>query len=163
MEINDKSAVFISVTGINMDDSLELKIAADKIIFTDNGQTAWTLKIDEIKFIGEYTTNHGPFADDYFFVFAENLKEWWQAPNQAVKNEQFWTNLGLKLGAPIAPNLFASTEWKTNVLFPRNLEGEELFQIIKVDKSKRTIWRRIFGIKTNDEKLELSDNIKKLF
>ena len=146
-----------------MNQSIELKISKDEINCIENNQIIWTLKISHLKFIGEYTTAQGPFLDDYYFVFSEKEKDWWQAPNQAIKNENFWTDLGIKLGQPIAPHLFASTDWKTNVLFPKNLEGQELFKLVQTGNSKRTFWQRLFGSGINNERLELTDNVKALF
>ncbi|WP_131725391.1 hypothetical protein [Chryseobacterium sp. Leaf180] len=141
----------------------KLTIKDDKVIYEQDPQNMWILDIDKIKFIGEYTTSAGPLADDWFFVFADTLDQWWQAPTLALDHEQFWKQLGEKLNCEIAPGLFASTNWATRVIYPKSLEGQELFVVVKAEAKPKTFWQKLFGSDDNNEHLELTDNVKQLF
>jgi hypothetical protein len=141
----------------------KLTIQNDKVVYEQDPQNRWTLDIDIIKFIGEYTTSAGPLADDWFFVFAETIDNWWQAPALAVDHKEFWTQLGAKLKCEIAPGLFASTNWATRVIYPKSLDGQELFLVVKAYTEPKSFWQKLFGTNDDDEHLELTDNVKQLF
>jgi hypothetical protein len=141
----------------------KLTIQDDKVVYELDSQNSWTLDIEKIKFIGEYTTTAGSLADDWFFVFADTIDMWWQAPTTAVDHKQFWKQLGQKLNCEIAPGLFASTNWATNVIYPKSLDGQELFVLVKVEAKPKTFWQKLFGADGNHERLELTDNVKQLF
>ena len=81
---------------------MKLTIEENRVVFEQDPKNKWTLEIDKIKFIGEYTTDGGPIADDYFFVFADTVDKWWQAPTLSVDHEQFWKELGQRLKSEIA-------------------------------------------------------------
>ncbi|WP_192820971.1 hypothetical protein [Rufibacter sp. LB8] len=143
----------------------------NKLAITDNilsyeidPENKWSLEIDKIKFIGEYTTSAGPMADDWFFVFADSVDQWWQVPALAVDHNNFWTDIGKKLDSEIAPNLFASTSWATSIIYPKSLEKQELFVVVKTEEEKpRTFWQKLFGKGGANTKLELTDKVKQLF
>ncbi|OWP63640.1 hypothetical protein CDA63_07555 [Hymenobacter amundsenii] len=144
--------------------------SANKIIIKDNKlsyeqdpQNRWTLDIDKIKFVGEYTTSAGPLADDWFFVFADTIDQWWQAPTLAVDHEKFWKQLGEKLNCELVPGLFASTNFATRVIYPKILDGQELFVFAKTEVRPKTFWQKIIGVDDNNEHLELTENVKMLF
>ena len=59
------------------DDQTSLRIEGAKLTYTvDSGVVAWTLPIAAIVLIAEFTTNEGPYVDDYVltFVTVENRK-----------------------------------------------------------------------------------------
>lgn len=139
----------------------KLSIKDDKLVYEQDSQNRWTLYIDKIKFIGEYTTSAGPLADDWFFVFADTFDQWWQATTLSVDHEQFWKQLGQKLDCELAPGLFASTNWATRVIYPKPLVGQELFIVVKTEP--KTFWQKLFGADDDNEHLELTENVKQLF
>jgi hypothetical protein len=142
---------------------MKLTIEENRVVFEQDPKNKWTLEIDKIKFIGEYTTNAGPIADDYFFVFADTVDRWWQAPTLSVDHEKFWKELGQRLKFEIAPGLFHSTTWATRVIYPKTLEGQELFKIVKTENKKQNFIQRLLGIGGERERIELTDNVKRLF
>ena len=140
-----------------------LTIKDEKVVYEQDPQNVWTLDIDKIKFIGEYTTSAGPMADDLFLVFADTIDQWWQAPILAIKHEHFWKQLGEKLNCEIAPGLFASANWATRVIYPKSLEGEELFVVVKAETKPKSFLMKLFGLADDNEHLELTESVKKLF
>ena len=85
----------------------------------------------KVRAIGEYTTATGPFLDDYFIVFVTDESDrWYEASFYADDRDLFLSALSKLLGDEINPGLCNSTNWKTRVLWPKRLEGEELFIFI---------------------------------
>jgi len=142
---------------------MRLYIQENEIVYEQDPKNKWSIKIDNLKFIGEYTTAEGPLADDYFFVFAEKVDEWWQAPSLAVDHGKFWIELGKKLNIEIAPELFGSTIWASRVIYPKNLEGQELYRIVKTEPKRKSLFQKLFGLEDSDERIELTENVSKLF
>ena len=141
----------------------KLTVKANKISCDLDLINQWSLDIDQIKFIGEYTTSAGPFVDDYFFVFADTVDQWWQASTLAVDPETFWKELGEKLNCKLIPGLFASTSWATRVMYPLSLEGQELFKLVKEESKPKTFWQKLFGSSDENERIELTEPVKSLF
>jgi hypothetical protein len=125
----------------------------------------WSIPINELVFIGEYTTSAGPWFDDWFYVFSNEYNTWYEVPFEAefAGATEFWKLLGEKLNCELVPSLANSTVWKTNVIYPANLDGEELFTIITIPGKPRTFKQKIFGGNDDEEKLELTDKVKALF
>jgi hypothetical protein len=139
-----------------------LTIQNRKLVYTTGSSTGWTLDIDRIKFVGEYTTANGPWTDDWFFVFAEVEDQWWQVPAEAVDHSIFWALLGQALDCDLAPGLFGSTTWATHVLYPKALEGQDLFVLVNKESRSNTLWQRLFGSSSN-QRVELAAGVKQLF
>jgi len=104
---------------------------------------SWRLPISKLRVIGEYTTAEGPHIDDYYLVFVTNEPDHWHvASYYAQADDLFRQNLGVLLGGEIHFGLNRSTEWKHRILWPKALEGYELFQEIPEAKAKN-FWEQI--------------------
>jgi hypothetical protein len=141
----------------------KLTIKGNKVVYELDPQNMWTLDIDKIKLIGEYTTSAGPLADDWFFVFADTCDQWWQAPSPSVDHKQFWKQLGQILNCELTPELVGSTNWATRVIYPKHLNGKELFIEVKTETKPITFWQKLFGAADNNEHIEFTTNVKQLF
>ena len=133
----------------------------NKLIYEQDHESLWELPIDKIKLIGEYTTSTGPINDDYFFVFAVQEIEWFEAPATAIDHQSFWGELGQKLGARVHAGLANSVTWMTRVMYPTQLEGQELFEI-KEDKREQPLWNKIIRISSDKGRLAFTDDVQKL-
>jgi hypothetical protein len=86
----------------------------------------WKLAIDELLLVAEYSTDQGPLLEDYFFVFAVGRPPaFFEAPVGA--NPRIMTALSDRLGHSLSSGLANSTQWKSRVIWPPQLEGRELF------------------------------------
>jgi hypothetical protein len=92
---------------------------------------AWELPLSEIKVIGEYTNQNGPFADDYFYVFITNLEEWHEASFYADGRDSFFRKLGAELHQELHGTLVASADFNSNIIWPTSLAGKEMFEFRK--------------------------------
>lgn len=52
-----------------------LLIENNSVICKQSGKLMWTLAIDKLKVIGEFTTAAGPWNDDWFLVFVDKYNE----------------------------------------------------------------------------------------
>jgi hypothetical protein len=87
----------------------------------------WELPTDRVRVIGEATTDHGPFLDDYWLCFATGSHEWCQASFYAAGREEFLKALSSRLGVPMELHLVGSTSFASRVLWPAPLLGKPIF------------------------------------
>jgi len=99
------------------------------IRYESSGYGSWSLKLSNIKVIGEYTNQIGPFADDYFFAFvAEKDGSWQEASFYSEGREIFFERLASELGIDTTCNLIASTDFKSQIWWPKHLFGTPMFE-----------------------------------
>ena len=94
------------------------------------GQPSWALPIESIVLISEYTTDEGPYADDYFLVFvtAEDSKFYFSTCSvYSDGRDETLSVLQERLGSPIQLALVDSTEWRSRVVWPAKMAGSEYF------------------------------------
>jgi hypothetical protein len=140
------------------DTSGEIAFVDGAVVFRDSG-AGWTVKLADVRLIGEYTTADGPFVDDYFLVFLTAEKGgWYEASLCATGMERFLTELGVALGAPTRLALCSSTAWRTRVVWPPTVEGEPLLTTVPRATRLGRLWQSITG----QRDLVLSDAAKSL-
>lgn len=86
--------------------------------------------------VAEYTTNEGPWADDYFLVFVESDNGKLSVVRASLYSDgtdEVLRDLGQCWAANIETRLHNSTEWKSRVLWPPELAGTEYFDFKKVE------------------------------
>lgn len=112
---------------------------ADKLIILENVinyipviNNGWSLPIEKLKVFGELTTNEGPIAGDYYLVFVTNENEWKVASAYVANQREFIEELGKRLNSGITLNLFSSTNWTSNVLWPEQIGGRQLMEFKKL-------------------------------
>jgi len=95
----------------------------------------WTVTIDSIILIAEYTTNEGPHVDDYFLVFvtAEENKLFFSTCSFYVDGQdEALSDLQKLLGSSIQLSLQGSTEWRSQVVWPARIAGSEYFTFAEI-------------------------------
>lgn len=121
-----------------------IELREDKVLRTLGGQTTFSIPVTEIKVIGEFTTNNGPYLDDWFLTII-TATDWYEIPLDVIGTYQLLTDLGQKLGTAMSFQLTNSTEWKTRIMFPDNFKDKELYQIVSIapmtilEKAKKII------------------------
>lgn len=87
---------------------------------------SWQCPIKDIKCIGEYTNECGPFNDDYFFVFL--TKEYTYTSSFYANNcQSVFKELAQILQSDLNFTLTSSTSWASNILYPNELAGKQLY------------------------------------
>jgi hypothetical protein len=136
-------------------------IKDETIIWDSDEGLVSQIPIKDIKVIGEYTTSAGPMYDDWYFVFIANSDNIIQVSGYATGIQAMLGQLGQRLNSELSGQLANSANWKTNVLWPTSLRGQELFSL--TNRKPSGIWEKIkFKIGLADNKnVELTDNLKK--
>lgn len=108
----------------------------DIIHYQVTANLGWTLPLSELEIVGEYTDPNGPYVDDYFFVFVTRPNHKWnEASFYAEGRDEFLQKLGLMLGAEIHCDLADSVDYKSRVMWPKELEDKPLFDFVPVESS----------------------------
>lgn len=107
----------------------ELRVQQDAVIYSVPDGGGWRVPVAHIRVIAEFTNDHGPVGDDYFFVFVAR-EEYFEASFYADGRDEFLAELGQWLNHPLKPGLCHSTELASRILWPARLEGHPLFSIV---------------------------------
>lgn len=95
--------------------------------YQSKGETIWSFALKELWLIGEWTDDHGPWADDYFYFFiAGSPPKVFEAPMYA--NSQLMDEIGQFLQIHLVTGLVSSTVFNSRVIWPPELEGHNLFK-----------------------------------
>jgi hypothetical protein len=125
-------------TKMSLDDDRNrprLTIENDGICCDVNGRRSWICPISKIVLIAEYTTNEGPWCDDYFLVF------WtWEDDRLFRSQVSFYANgrdeviaaLSRHLTSELKLDLIGSTDWKSRVIWPPQLADHPYFTFSEV-------------------------------
>jgi hypothetical protein len=127
-----------------------LTIDCDGICCVDaHGKPFWSCPFSAIVLIAEYTTNEGPWCDDYFLVF------WtWEKGRLFRCQVSFYANgidemiaaLSQHLTSEMKLGLANSTDWKSRVIWPPDLVDRPYFTFSEVipknwnERFQRRVW-----------------------
>lgn len=114
------------------------------------GAQLWSLPIRSIVLVAEYTTNEGPYVDDYFIVFvtAENGKLYFSTCSvYSAGRDEALSSLQKHLGSPIQLELEGSTEWRSRVAWPAKMVGMEylLFREVPATTLTEKLKKKLLG------------------
>jgi hypothetical protein len=127
------------------DHSGKLECSGDLLAY-HSASGDWSVSISAIRLIGEYTNSDGPYLDDYFFVFLTAPEGGWhEASFYAAGRDDALRAVEKKLGAPIEAGLCDSTDYRTRILWPPNLKGQALMEV--VPRAKDSFWQKLSGSK----------------
>jgi hypothetical protein len=111
----------------------KLYIKNDTIYLKHNTITLVEIPIAEIKMIGEYTNDKGPFQDDWYVSFYYGENEYFEFSMNTNEIMDMLSNLGKRLNSEIIPSLFSSTDWKSQILFPQKYKGNPIWEIKELE------------------------------
>jgi hypothetical protein len=101
----------------------------------------WRLPVSEIKIIGEHTDDQGPLVDDYFLVFITN-SDLYEVSFYAEGFQGFLQRLSDRLGTKLSCELGNSTDYRSRVMWPFEMEGMPVFEYFKTPKPNG-IWAKL--------------------
>jgi hypothetical protein len=117
---------------------LSLQVSGARLCCLNEHEQRWSIEIADIILIAEYTTDEGPYLDDYFLVFVtvEKGKPFFsKCTFYAEGTDEAFECLRKKFDMPMEFKLCSSTAWTSSVLWPRSLVGNEYFKFSKVQPS----------------------------
>jgi hypothetical protein len=104
----------------------KLVLEAGSLRYVNHDREVWRFAVKELVVAGEWTDDHGP-ADDYFYFFiAGRPATVFEAPMYA--NPGLPEELSAVLGSPLRSGLAQSTTFKSRVMWPAELAGTALFK-----------------------------------
>ena len=114
------------MTRNRIDESGRVRLDGDTLEYTLGQETVWTVPLCRLRVIGEYTTDAGPWFDDYFIVFvAADPFEILVAPVEA--EGAVLAELSGRLGVEMSHGLANRTDLASRVLWPEELRDHPLF------------------------------------
>jgi hypothetical protein len=138
-----------------------LEIDGKELVYTVTKKELWRIPAIKVCAIGEYTTPAGPFADDYFLVFVLEGGKWHEASFYVNGRDVFLAELSKIYNDHIRPGLAQSTKWNSRVLWPKELEGKELFVLTRKAASG-TLLQKLKQKISPEHHLKLSPAVSKL-
>jgi hypothetical protein len=122
----------------------ELTLHGDVIRLHKSGEQIWQVPISEVRAIGEYTNQNGPWSDDWFIVFVGDAGNWFEVPANAPSVQPTLATLGDRLHTPLALTLTRSASFASTILWPPHLGGQEF---LTFRRARRGHWfRRVFTV-----------------
>ncbi|MCA9125308.1 MAG: hypothetical protein H6822_35030 [Planctomycetaceae bacterium] len=131
------------------EDSGQIELDGDVIRYTSSTYSAWTIRVEDVRIIGEATNQNGPFADDYFLCFATGPAMWHEASFYAAGRDPFLAALGARLGVTLQLDLTSSADFASRILWPLELADMPMFKY--EDVRPKTIVGRMIGSMQNKQ------------
>jgi hypothetical protein len=103
-----------------------VSITDGHLCYTTIGKHAARIPLADIALIGEYTTQSGPFAEDYFVLIHDVQDRVWEIGADEGAFEALEI-LSSAWSIPIKPELIFSTDFRSRILFPTAMLGRPLF------------------------------------
>ena len=120
-------------------ESGSIVLKEDRVIRTFKGEVLDEIPVSEIRVIGEFTTANGPFIDDWFVTIATK-DDWYELSMYMVGWEKLLEELSEIFDVQLQYKLTGSTEWKTRVMYPRELAEKELYDWVDIEP--KTTWEK---------------------
>lgn len=109
-------------------DSGKVSWSDEVIVWQDPDGACVKIDLKKVVVIGEYTTDAGPFADDWFLAFVFPTGDWESIPVYARGVDGLTEHLSKVYRIDFSKYFLAnSTRWRSFVRYPTDIEGEELF------------------------------------
>jgi hypothetical protein len=126
----------------------ELSIDGPTLSYASPDYGNWQISINEIIAFGEYTTDNGPYIDDWFMVFVTKDFNWMEASNYCAGADDVRTALAQRWSVESLNGvLWSHTDFASRVIWPTDLADQHLFVFSECKQSK---WEKIkdFGFET---------------
>lgn len=109
---------------------------------------SWSIPVKDIAVFGEYTTDNGPWIDDWFMVFVTGEDQWLEASNYCAGQDEFRRSLAAIWNIESAwGRLWGHTDFASRVIWPQALADRDLFEFTTVPQKA---WEKVksFGTGT---------------
>lgn len=114
---------------------------AGAVSYLRGREIVWTVPLHRLRVIGEYTTDGGPWVDDYFIVLvAADPFETLVAPVEA--EGALLADMSEHLGVVLSHGLANRTDLASRVLWPPELRDRPVFDFHPVPRSP-SLWSRV--------------------
>jgi hypothetical protein len=105
-----------------------LRFDGSSIAYASQHYGSFSVPLSQIAVIGEFTTQDGPFVDDWFLVIVpRGACDWLEASMYAEGVDQLIEGLSTALDCSIHGQLAASTDFNSRIMWPISLSGCPIF------------------------------------
>ncbi|MEM9820614.1 MAG: hypothetical protein AAF985_06060 [Bacteroidota bacterium] len=118
-----------------------LEIKEQYLVFNYREDQQIKVEIKAIKAIGELTTDADPIAIDWYLIIVKRDNEVIYFPAYAAGLQETLKQLSAILNHEIVPKLFASIKFDSNVIYPKSVDGQKLFQLEGLNPSGT--WKKV--------------------
>lgn len=113
-----------------------LSIKDSTLIYASPDYGNWQIPISEIVTFGEYTTDNGPWIDDWFMVFVTRDFNWVEASNYCAGCDEVRDYLAKHWGVDsLYGPLALSTNFDSRAIWPSEIAGQPLFDFVERPQS----------------------------
>ncbi len=141
---------------------LEIKCGAETIECRGGKESLWVVRSDAIVLIAEYTTNEGPWLDDWFLVLWELVGSKLfkvEVPVDASTKKMVSELLSKKGDHMTGAALVTSTDWRSRVIWPAFLKEARCLNLTPIPELGVVGWikRKFVGPSLD---LNLTDEVR---
>jgi hypothetical protein len=113
-----------------------LSVKDSTLIYASPDYGDWQIPISEIVAFGEYTTDNGPWIDDWFMVFVTRDFNWVEASNYCAGCDEVRDYLAKHWGLEsLYGDLTFSTDFGSRAIWPSEIAGHPLFDFVERPQS----------------------------
>jgi hypothetical protein len=113
----------------------------DDIVFKWQNIDQKRFSLNDIKVIGEMTSQADPIAIDWYIVFVDKNNEQYYVPAYANEMQNFLKQLGNRLEIEFIGTLYSSIDFASNVIYPKELAGKKFLEF--KDDEPKNFWEKI--------------------
>lgn len=118
-----------------------LRLDGDLLVYVSPDYGQWKTQVSDIIAFGEYTTNNGPYIDDWFMVFVTKDLEWVEASNYCAGGDEVRSALASRWGQDsLYGKLWGSTDFASRVIWPSAIAEQSLFDF---NQRPQSLWQKI--------------------
>ncbi len=89
---------------------------------------SFSVPVAEVAVIGEFTTDNGPFIDDWFLACICRDGNWFEASAYADGFNDVLEGLSAILGTSVCCELYGAADFASRIIWPSSLAGHPLFE-----------------------------------
>lgn len=113
-----------------------LSLKDSRLSYASPDYSNWQIPLREIIAFGEYTTDNGPYIDDWFMVFVTRDFNWVEASNYCAGREEVRDALAKHWRVEsLYGDLVFSTDFSSRVIWPTRIAGKPLFDFVERPQS----------------------------
>ena len=113
-----------------------LSIVDSTLIYASPDYGNWQIPISEVVAFGEYTTDNGPWIDDWFMVFVTRNFNWVEASNYCTGYDEVRDCLAKHWGVDnLSGSLALNTDFGSRAIWPSKIAGQPLFDFVERPQS----------------------------
>jgi len=113
-----------------LNNQAKVLVQNDQLIFQFTSGKTIILSRGEISFVGEFTTESGPFDEDHFLRIETKTNDYFEIPVSSL-TDTCLLDLGRFFGIELVLTLTGSTEFASQAIWPNRVRGVPFFRFEK--------------------------------